>query len=546
MSLNQYFRKYSRTFFKDASGTDNRQVVAAAATLTCYRQGATLSQAATITAAPTVLSVYDIGRLLVGDTVQLGANAAQQMVVTALSANTVTVTSTTGTFVAASGSRLVPYGVLPTLYNESTGTNTTTNPITLNSRGLAEFYVRESLVDVILSGSGLTTTLYQNEPTGSLHRADVRDFGAAGDGVTNDTAAIAAALASVPSTGGDVYFPPGTYQITSSLTPQSKTKIHGEGAGSIINDATGNISLIDITNVDDIEISSIALSGSGVIPVAGRGAIFSGNGGSERVRIENVYITGAGTCGISLEDCIEVDIVGNTIRSSLENGIQIVGDNVRITIMGNTIVSSGAIGSGTQSGIYVGGNAARVAVVGNVIDTAEHVGIRVSGSDNCVFSSNIIRSAPTGILLSNADRNTVSGNNIIGGSLGISVADTSDRNVIVNNTVTTSSGSSITIAAAVTDTQVIGNDAVAHGITDAGTRTTIAGNKTTLANGYYTFNTDPNLASGIVLRVNGTQVLSTQGALIADATGGATVDTQARTAINTLLARCRAHGIIAT
>lgn len=44
----------------------------------------------------------------------------------------------------------------------------------------------------------------------------------------------------------------------------------------------------------------------------------------------------------------------------------------------------------------------------------------------------------------------------------------------------------------------------------------------------------------------GTKILGTQGAAVADASGGATVDAEARTAINTLLARLRAHGIIAT
>lgn len=43
----------------------------------------------------------------------------------------------------------------------------------------------------------------------------------------------------------------------------------------------------------------------------------------------------------------------------------------------------------------------------------------------------------------------------------------------------------------------------------------------------------------------GTQVVGAQGVLIADAAGGITVDAEARTAINTLLARCRAHGLIA-
>lgn len=46
-------------------------------------------------------------------------------------------------------------------------------------------------------------------------------------------------------------------------------------------------------------------------------------------------------------------------------------------------------------------------------------------------------------------------------------------------------------------------------------------------------------------KVAGTQVVQAQGAAVPDATGGATIDTEARTAINALLARLRAHGLIA-
>lgn len=56
--------------------------------------------------------------------------------------------------------------------------------------------------------------------------------------------------------------------------------------------------------------------------------------------------------------------------------------------------------------------------------------------------------------------------------------------------------------------------------------------------------TDVN-ASG-VYKVAAVQILTTQQGVIADATGGAVVDSEARYAINTLLAACRAHGIIAT
>lgn len=54
---------------------------------------------------------------------------------------------------------------------------------------------------------------------------------------------------------------------------------------------------------------------------------------------------------------------------------------------------------------------------------------------------------------------------------------------------------------------------------------------------------NPDMTS---LKVSGTKVVGEQGAAVADASGGATVDAEARTAINDLLARLRTHGLIAT
>lgn len=48
------------------------------------------------------------------------------------------------------------------------------------------------------------------------------------------------------------------------------------------------------------------------------------------------------------------------------------------------------------------------------------------------------------------------------------------------------------------------------------------------------------------LMVGGVQVVGSQQAAIANASGGTTVDTEARTALNALLAACRSHGLINT
>jgi hypothetical protein len=67
---------------------------------------------------------------------------------------------------------------------------------------------------------------------------DVRQFGARGDGATDDTAAIQAAIAAVPDTGGVVTFPAGTFVVAPAvdrwITIKSNLRIAGAGARSVI------------------------------------------------------------------------------------------------------------------------------------------------------------------------------------------------------------------------------------------------------------------------------------------------------------------------
>jgi len=61
----------------------------------------------------------------------------------------------------------------------------------------------------------------------------VKDFGAVGDGTTDDTAAIQAALDAIVATGkrGTLWFPAGTYKLTASLTVDiSRVSIRGQNA----------------------------------------------------------------------------------------------------------------------------------------------------------------------------------------------------------------------------------------------------------------------------------------------------------------------------
>lgn len=78
----------------------------------------------------------------------------------------------------------------------------------------------ERYSDAVISGVNAEDVIYDPPFIGGVQTnveeklaqtVSVKDFGAVGDGVADDTAAIAEALASIQSTGGALFFPRGTY-----------------------------------------------------------------------------------------------------------------------------------------------------------------------------------------------------------------------------------------------------------------------------------------------------------------------------------------------
>ena len=67
----------------------------------------------------------------------------------------------------------------------------------------------------------------------------VKDFGAVGNGVADDTTAIQAAVNATP-TGTTIYFPAGTYLVSNSITINKPLVVRGAGPGSFVADTGGS------------------------------------------------------------------------------------------------------------------------------------------------------------------------------------------------------------------------------------------------------------------------------------------------------------------
>lgn len=91
----------------------------------------------------------------------------------------------------------------------------------------------------IIQPNGLLTGRWQLlPPAGTISVYNVKGYGAAGDGTTNDTAAINAAIAAAVSVGaGDIYFPPGNYLYESTIAVATGS-ITFSGAGPFVSTIT--------------------------------------------------------------------------------------------------------------------------------------------------------------------------------------------------------------------------------------------------------------------------------------------------------------------
>jgi hypothetical protein len=177
------------------------------------------------------------------------------------------------------------------------------------------------------SGSGATAETVED----ALRRVVwVEQFGAVGDGTTDDATAIQAALDAIGSSGGEVRFGPKTYKITAGLSTNT-ANIALVGAGNVGQDATlgGGSTIIDVSGaIVGFTFNSAASSTNFRGPLL-RDLHFtgsaSGTGGilikrSNNWLLENVAVSGfTAGYGIKSDGTGNVNQYGTLIEPKLHN-----------------------------------------------------------------------------------------------------------------------------------------------------------------------------------------------------------------------------------
>lgn len=127
-------------------------------------------------------------------------------------------------------------------------------------------------------------------------------FGGVGDGVSDDTAAINAAIAALPAAGGILFFPAGTYKTSGGHTIAANCTVLGAGSGNVHDASTANISVINCSTqnvfvftvtADTVRFEKLAIKNTGAgSPTSGSAIKTLGTHVFQRVDYESVLFHG--------------------------------------------------------------------------------------------------------------------------------------------------------------------------------------------------------------------------------------------------------------
>lgn len=183
------------------------------------------------------------------------------------------------------------------------------------------------------SGTGAATRTFQNKVREFL---SVKDFGATGDGVTNDRAACQAAIDAVIAAGGGiVYFPPGNYLIQSTAS----------------SDTTNNGLLIPLGDINAFPMNEgVTLSGDygASFLLAGSNSMMLIRSARQHTTIKDLSLEGNSKTG-----CTAIGLVPESMTQTTTLGSQGYALVHRVSVNGFDIglrMQPGPTVTGTDSG----------------------------------------------------------------------------------------------------------------------------------------------------------------------------------------------------
>lgn len=321
-------------------------------------------------------------------------------------------------------------------------------------------------------------------------RANIRQFGAVGDGVADDSSPFEAASIYAEATDTPLHLPAGVYLLSDCDT--AGASLYGDGPGTILKDGGSTTYMLDDSSTNEVAIADLTLDGGGTTTAnavrfnlnprvllqnvnakdwGGRGVFFEQ--AVSNVTIEGGFISGVTgadfyvfkshyniVTGVQFDNCAEHVVRFGRFNSDTDtaSGRYCVVSSCIFNQIGNdAVLFELDSGFGTVANCSLrnsrslikaetsdpNGPAQRIFVIGNICDGAINEAsacIKLNSTRNCLIQGNLVSGFDTGITV--GEHSVIDGN-IFQNIVSNAIRTDSDYMVITGNRIISSTGNGI-------------------------------------------------------------------------------------------------------
>jgi parallel beta-helix repeat protein len=280
---------------------------------------------------------------------------------------------------------------------------------------------------------------------------NVQTYGAKGDGVTDDAAAIQAAINAAAGVG-PVYLPSGTYLVNNSCKLPSHSRIYGDGDTSLLTPgpsflSSGRPAPLEAagSTFSNIIIENLNVQGNSTNARGAHNISLHATTTLSNIIVRNLTSCNAGSTGVLIEcDTTGSDILIDSVEASnnVNDGIEVCS----VGLISNCTIVNCHCNNNARSGIDLASNCNQVVVSNNQCVGNALFGIYTDGGQtpmnfSCIISNNIIcgGSGATGLAATFTRYTQILNNDISLCTEGIALVNSTDcliqGNMIYQNSV---------------------------------------------------------------------------------------------------------------
>lgn len=420
----------------------------------------------------------------------ISATSVTEQVITASAGQTVFVSTnayTPGTnniFVYRNGLKLI---------SGTDFTETNSNTVTLTQGANAGDHIVLDIGTTVAGNFQAANVAFKQDGTGAVSTnvaaklaeiVSVKDFGAVGDGITDDTTAIQNAISS--SYGKTLLFPKGTY-VCSDLSVTQNIKFLGEQNSILFYKANGAVALVSVTGTStNFGSENLTYDGNYTNQTNTVSSIrFTAPGTQSApsyITLEDNIFTNGNYADVTLTtsatfpDAVIARVENNTFINGVEGTATVDARALHVSSACNLTITGNYFGFGRTPTTYgragivsfisgYSGSASRGVISNNTFHNmgrSSAAGNGVLGAVDCyaggvdlsIDGNTLISSYGRGIQLKSDSNNVIISNNVLDGLLDLTGGTSVDSLITVNRSVTTTVNGRIAITGNVCRTSV--------------------------------------------------------------------------------------------